>query len=229
MMSPRVTMTLFAGLMLGACSSKPAGLSTADQGPAMPIDHAGIGPASSASARVQRMSVSQLRGALPVVLGNDLAGAPITWRINGKPGLDQMGESLGEADYIERTQDDLEPSPLYLKFVNDAARDACARAVVADYGRPTKSARSLLRQVELGDTVATAATAVDSNLRYLKLRFHGVKVDAADVSSIADLRTAFSAAVKASAGSSTPTEANVKEGWRTVCVALLTAPEFHLY
>jgi hypothetical protein len=77
--------------------------------------------------------------------------------------------------------------------------------------------------------VASNKANVDANLRYLKLRFHGVKVADSDDVPIATLRKLFDDSVKAAAGTSTPTAAHVKEGWRTVCVALLQAPEYHLY
>ena len=62
--------------------------------------------------------------------------------------------------------------------------------------------------------------AVDDNLRYLKLRFFAEKVQPGDDAAIADLRALFDSAVKSAAGSQPPTQTHVKEGWRTVCVAL---------
>jgi hypothetical protein len=56
-----------------------------------------------------------------------------------------------------------------------------------------------------------------------------VKVADTDDFGIASYRKLFDDTVKAAAGSSTPTAANVTEGWRAVCVALLTAPEYHFY
>lgn len=66
--------------------------------------------------------------------------------------------------------------------------------------------------------------------RYLKLRFHGVKVAADDVQTLAPLRTLFDTVVtKAQGTSAQPTAAHVQTGWHAVCVALVTDPEFHIY
>jgi len=77
--------------------------------------------------------------------------------------------------------------------------------------------------------VATNRAGVDQNLSFLKLRFHGIKVAAGDDAPLAPLRKLFDDAVKGAAGTATPNATHVKEGWRTVCVALLMAPEYHLY
>jgi hypothetical protein len=143
-------------------------------------------------------------------------------------GFTARSATLGEPDYLSVVDENLEPSPLYLKFMGDAARDACTRTANADASL-AQAQRTLTRFVGLSDTTASHRAAVDENLRYLKLRFHGVKVAADDDAPIAGLRALFDAAVKGAAGTATPTQAHVKEGWRVVCVALLTAPEYHLY
>jgi hypothetical protein len=153
---------------------------------------------------------------LPVVLGGN------TWLINATNGFTARSATLGEADYLSVVDENLEPTALYLKLMSDAARDGCTRTATADAALAANQ-RVLMRFVSLTDTVATNPTAVDQNLRYLKLRFHGVKVDESDTASIARLRTLFDASV------SDTTQASVREGWRAVCVALLMAPEYHLY
>jgi len=196
-----------------------------------PVDHPPVTrPPTITSASSQRVSIAQLRGTLPVALGNDLSGNPVTWIYpNGKPGLDVVSLTLGEPNYIDTTEEDLSPSPLYLKFMDDLARDACDRVLTADYGRGAAADRSLLRFVDLADTASTNAAGVNQNLRYLKLRLHGVKIDDSDDTTIAPLRDLFARGVQGSAGSAAPTANDVKEGWRVVCNALLTAPEFHIY
>ena len=151
-----------------------------------------------------------------------------TWRVGTANGFNTRSATLGEPDYIGVVDENLEASTLYQKFMADMARDGCTRTANADAALAA-NARVLMRFVALNDTVTTNANGIDSNLRYLKLRFHGVKVAATDTTSIAGLRTVFSDAVRGAAGTATPTAAHVKEGWRAVCVALLTAPEYHLY
>jgi len=237
-MNSRCVIALFA-LAAAACSSSPddsAGknpsLGATDKGPAAPVDHPPVDPGKipNLSAAPQRVTIQSLRLSFPIALGTDDKGEPITWKLgDGSNGLDKMSDSLGEADFIDTTEDSVEPSPLYLKFMDDAARDVCNRALSADYARTDKSARVLLHGLEKNDTVATNPTGVDANLRGLKLRMHGVKVAEDDATTIEPLRSLFTTAVDKAAGGGTPAEADVKEGWRVVCVALLTAPEFHVY
>jgi hypothetical protein len=193
-----------------------------------PTDHPPLdAPITSAGNR--RLSVEQLRRSLPVVFGNDESGSPITWKIGSKNGLDDNSDTLGEADYINTTEDNLEPSPLYLKFVDDAARDVCNRRLTADLAEADGDKRVLYAKVQTTDTSASAGSAVDANLRHLALRFWGVKLADSDTTSTAGLHQLFDKAVESAAAGKTPTEAHVKEGWRAVCVALVTAPEFHIY
>lgn len=230
---------LAAGALLVACSEKPgstdenSGLQTKNEGPALPLDHPTITvPPPLYSANPQRLAVRQLRGSLPVVMGNELDGGVITWRTSNTTyaqGLDTYNDTLGEADFINVTEDNLEPSPLYLKFMDDAARDVCNRTLNADWQRTTAADRAFIRFVSNTDTYSTNPTGVDENLRYLKLRFHGIKVDAADDSEIAPLRKLFTDVTLASAGTGSVDLNDTKEGWRAVCVALLMAPEFHFY
>lgn len=234
---------------------QPAGpaLDVEDKGPVLPIDHppidgfgggtatgggaGGGGTTSDAgsgggdggvwvppeSAGTQRLSIRQLALSMPVVLGGN------TWMTNSTTqGFTARAATLGEPDYINVVDENLEPSALHLKFMGDAARDGCTRTANADAALAASS-RVLMRFVGPTDTVTSNRTSVDANLRYLKLRFHGVKVATNDTASLNGLRTVFDAAVRGAAGTATPTAAHVKEGWRSVCVALLTAPEYHLY
>ncbi len=244
------TSGLFAALfVVSACSSpvappKPQDptLNLGNVEPVMPLDHppiggvgggagggsgggsgGGGGTALSHSGGAQRLSVKQLRASLPVVLGGE------TWKIGMVNGFDTRSVTLGEPDYIVVVDENLEPSPLYVKFMNDMARDACNRAMVADVAETTMANRSIEKFVALTDTVASNKPGVDANLRYLRLAFHGMKVDTANDQPIAALRKLFDDTVKAAKGTGAVTQAHVTEGWRTVCVALLTAPEYHLY
>ncbi len=216
---------LAAGLVLFACKGAPADgtVATTPQGPGLPVDHPPVDLASQLSTQTGRLTLPQLRASLPVLLGNDAAGKPISWTVGQAEGLTAFASTLGEADWLVVTEDNVEPSPVYLKFLDDAARDVCNKALVADSGRAAAASRVLLRHVEKGDTVASNPTAVDRNLRYLKLRFHGVKVADADTASLDGYRALFA---KVSAAG---TEAAVREGWRAVCVALITSPELNFY
>lgn len=183
----------------------------------------GGGDAAQLSAGSQRLSVRQLAQSLPVVLGGN------TWMIGAANGFNTRSATLGEPDYLNVVDENLEPSLLYQKFMADMSRDGCTRAANADAALAQNN-RVLMRFVGLTDTVTSNRAGVDANLRYLKLRFHGVKVAPSDAASLAGLRTVFTDAVRGAMGTATtPTAAHAKEGWRAVCVALLTAPEYHLY
>ncbi|MFL5457110.1 MAG: hypothetical protein ACJ78X_11965 [Myxococcales bacterium] len=175
-------------------------------------------PAPSSRA-TRRVSIEMLRRSFPVVFGSDLDGEPITWTVGDQVGFDAFSRALGEPDYFDVVEANLDPSPLYLKFLDDAARDGCGKALAADAARPDPRRRALLRHANLSDI---AGAAIDRNLRYLRLRFHGIHVGSRDDGPIAGLRQLFANAVVANGGSTI-------EGWRAVCIALVTAPEFSLY
>jgi hypothetical protein len=197
------------------CQSGPGDGDTVDldttPGDGSPVfDHPSISPDDlpQRSAGTQRLSVAQLRGTFPVILGTDADGAPVEWLVEGQPGLDLMANSLGEADYIELTTDILDPSPLYAKFMDDAVRAMCGQASDADMDRPAEQ-RVLSRYAD-----------TEENLRYLYLRFLGVKIAEDDTTSTADLRAVYDAVAAA---------ADDQEGWYAVCVALGRSPELHVY
>ncbi|MEJ7732307.1 MAG: hypothetical protein WKG00_24260 [Polyangiaceae bacterium] len=226
--------TLLLCLWLPACAGDGPDPGTAlERGPGSPVDPLDhppveVPPASPVSAATKRLSVEQLRQTLPALMGEDKNGNPITWQDAQDPGLDVNAAALGEADYIYITADETSPGPLYVKFMDDAARSVCDQALEADQERPSAEARVLLRHVGFTDTAASKPAEVDENLRYLRLRFHGAWTPGDDAT-IAPLRTLFTDSVSALAGTSTPTEDQVIAGWRAVCVSLLTAPELHLY
>lgn len=241
-------------VVMGACTQAPVepaptvkdpSIVVTENGPALPFDHppllgGGAGGGSSgggaagggsggglvatgpASAGSQRLSVRQLATSMPIALGGSI------WQVGTANGFNTRSRTLGEADYIGVVDENLEPSSLFLKFMDDAAKDACTRTANADQTRAANQ-RVLYKAVSLTDTVATNRAGVDQTLAHLKLRFHGIKVATGDEATLAPLRKVFDDSVKGAAGTATPTAAHVKEGWRAVCVALLMAPEYHLY
>jgi hypothetical protein len=217
-----------------ACNKPGAttgGLTQTQDGPALPVDHPAIPNLGLVSASAQRMSVPQLMLTYPQLFGNQSDGGAITWMIGNTPGLVQMSDALGNPDFVNITAEDLSANPLYLKFADDAARDVCLKGLTADQAR-TGSSRQLLPYVSNSDTFASNPSAINQNLAYLKLLFHGVKVDPGDAS-LQPLSALWSQVyTSASASSSNLTQGSpnaVFEAWRVVCVAMVTAPEFHIY
>jgi hypothetical protein len=103
------------------------------------------GPASAGS---RRLSTRQLMKSMETVLGGSI------WMVGGTNGFDARSRTLGEPDYIAVVDENLEPSALFLKFMDDAAKDGCTRAVTADQGRAANQ-RVLYKTVSLTDTVAS--------------------------------------------------------------------------
>ena len=217
-----------AAIAAFACSGSGDDSLVQGSGNAPPVDHPPI-QVQGTSASPRRLSTDQLRASLPIAFGNDATGAPITWKNGANPALanPDITRSLGEPDYIDTTDEALEPSVLYAKFMDDAARSLCSQGLDADATRTDAGQRALLRHVELGDTVESKAAGVDANLRYLVLRFHAVHVAEGDTATVAPLRELFTTVSRAS--TATDPKLRAREGWNAVCVALVTAPEFNLY
>ena len=196
-------------------------------GPGLPVDHPPVELAPT-SAAPKRLSVDMLQASLPIVAGDDAEGRPIGWTITrNNRAIDALsneglGGALGRPDYVQVTAEPALPTPLYGKLMDDMARDVCVKIIAADLARPDASRRTLARfaSLDAADGANTPA-AIGANLRYLKLRFLGQKVDDDDDRAIADLRTLY--AVASSDG------ADPRAGWTAVCVGLLVSPTFHLY
>jgi hypothetical protein len=193
------------------------------------IDHPPIDlPPESRSTK--RLTIDMLANSLPVVAGKNTDGEDITWKVKAfgqlYEALDQkvLGGTLGKPDYVSTTMEYTDPSMLYLKFMDDMARDVCMQMTIADQARTDAEDRVLVPLSTL-DKVGDEAS-IYANLRYLKLRFHGVKVADDDTESIALLKTLFDTVAETTSGD---TEARAREAWRTVCVGLFLSPEFHVY
>lgn len=184
----------------------------------------GGGPLPPPSRAVRRMRIDTLQAAMSKVAGNDVYGAPIEWKYNGKNGFSDgaFGKALGRPDFQSSTDESGVSSALYLKFVGDAARDICTQMAKNDQIRTDASTRSLFPKAPFDGTATEAQ--ITENLQYLVLRFLGLRV-AADHEMIAPLRDVYDAGVATAApGAQISAPA---EGWRGVCVALFESPLFH--
>jgi hypothetical protein len=98
----------------------------------------------------------------------------------------------------------------------------------------TGDAQVLMRYASATDTLDTNPTAIKQNLRYLYLRFFGRKIADSDDATIQPLLTVFQSVSTAAVTATNPDggAAHLKpaiEGWRAVCTAAFTSPDFHLY
>lgn len=222
-------------------SVTPGGARPADPGQGMPAWHPVIPLADptqndGVGRAPRRLNVSQLRAALLQAVG-------VIWREERRiltaeapsgsivdPNADMLeilAQTLGEPDYDQATQENLDPSATFSKLIGDAARKACRDGVVADLARPTAQ-RILLRYASERDTAAGAEAAVRRNLQYLTLRFwaRDVATDSPDVTALLGL---FRTASTAPAQGMTHPAGTPADGWRAVCIALATDPQFLTY
>ena len=173
-------------------------------------------PAAVRRAR-QRMSIDQLSETLTHVTG----GIGWTDIQGGEEGdlFEVFASSLGVPDYIEVTREDRSASALFHKFLDEAARYACSELVIRETsGEPVQS--YLMVHASPEDTVQTAPQAIDDNLRYLLLRYHGRKAHADDPALNA-WRWLFESVAHVSGSPAI--------GWRGVCVGLISHPDFYSF
>lgn len=240
--------------LLSACSATPVPPAKETAGKAvdvqpqaaMPDGHpeVPVGEPASNNDRVgrapRRLNVEQLRASL-------LAATGFTWvasrRVSDPDSptgfsllpdadmLEAFAATLGRPDYVTSTSESIEPAVTFAKLASDAARVACRTAVKADVENKSPPSR-IMRHAGAGDTRASNEAAVRKNLAYLALRFWGRKI-APDDPQLGALLTLFDKASTAPAS----TDANATkraaatpaDGWRAVCIAMATDPQFLTY
>mgnify|MGYP001338435646 CR=1 FL=1 len=154
------------------------------------------------------------------------------WKIPSEDGLGEvnaldqnvLGATLGRPDYLQVTHEPAAVDSLYIKLSDDMARNVCNNMISTDAVESDATKRELTRFIANDETQDNAA--INENLRYLTLRFHGRNVT--DDAGVSELRTVFDGAVASE--EDIPSGSTLAlEGWRTVCIALLKSPAFHVY
>lgn len=161
----------------------------------------------------RRMDIDQLEASILRVTGG------IGWTEGNKNQFEELARTLGKPNFVDLTSEDLEPSALFQKFLDDAARSVCGELVEADLAAPAAE-RQLMKHAGPDVTWKGAPNAVIENLRYLLLRYHGRSV-ASDAPELEPWRWLYEAAEHVAKDPST--------GWRTVCVGLIVHPRFYTY
>jgi hypothetical protein len=172
--------------------------------PAPPVNPAAV-PDGRAT---RRLTVDQLRRSIPQLFGGD--HWTLTYRGEEVDLFDALARTLGEADYVEVTQNNVDPNPLFQKFMDDMASQLCGKALQADAANRDLESRLILRHPD----------DVDANLRFLRLKFHGVWMAPGDDAGLAGLRKLHDDVKR---------DADEQAAWQAVCVALVTSPEFLAY
>ena len=168
--------------------------------PDMPQGHPDLPSLQIASRAPRRLSITQLERSLDVI-GNLPPGT-----VRLPPDL---AITLGRPDFNRVTEESLEPSPLFMKFMVDLGAFVCSS--LGDY-EPQRPATERLMTRYGGD--------VDQNLRFMLLRFTGIEGAAADAH-LVRLRAAYDRGAQSST--------RALGGYEAACIALFTSPEFLLY
>ncbi len=165
-----------------------------------------------------RMTVEQLARSIPVVTGGiswveDFGAGPIDI-------LEVLSPTLGAPDYLRVTEENLEPTLLIAKFLQDASHRICTRWASADAAAPAAE-RTLVTHE---DWSSLDEEEVRANLRRLQLRFYARRVPDGDDALVDPLYTLF-----VNASTTAPEARAAHDGWLAVCIAMMTDPEFVLY
>lgn len=166
--------------------------------------------------RLRRVDLDQLN---ELFLG---ATEGIYWSETGEVGgdnlLEELAGTLGVPDYALMTYEDLEPSLIFQKYLGDAARSICMQ--LAQREQSDGAAAVLLEDADLEDTWETAPEKIDANLSRLLLRFHGRSTEL-HPESLELWRWLFRSAHHVSEDTAV--------AWRTICVGLISHPDFYLH
>lgn len=155
--------------------------------------------------KARRISLQHLKTVIPRLFPK------LNWTSGNDNMFTKLSRTLGQADYIYQTQSHRTATPLFMKFMDDMAGQLCKKAIEADKKNDKANTRMILRHER----------SPDQNLRYLRLKFHTIYVPEDSTEGIKALRTVYD---KALAVTQDPHKA-----WHTVCVAMLSSPEFFAY
>lgn len=212
---------------------------------AVPEGHPTVPVADPASSNdhvgraARRMNVRQFREALRGATGqiwvarrtvSDPDSPSGTTTVPDADMLEVLSATLGRADYANTTRNSIDPGVTFAKLAGDAARYACGAAVRND-AMVARGERRIMREVEPDTTAASDREAVRRNISELALRFWGRTIAPGD-SQLDPLVRVFettSTLPAAREGTTMRAAATPSDGWRAVCVALATDPQFLTY
>jgi hypothetical protein len=129
----------------------------------------------------------------------------------------KLGSTLGVPDYIQVVQEELSPGAMFQKFLSDAARSVCTKLTQKEVEAPAAE-RVLMVHADPKATLESAPEAIEANLQMLLLRYHGYMA-APDDPALSPWRWLFQSVMHVTG--------SPVEGWRAVCVGLMTHPDFY--
>ncbi|MCB9663462.1 MAG: hypothetical protein H6732_05100 [Alphaproteobacteria bacterium] len=201
---------------------KPREVVTGDTRPAsgagdvtvLPERAVDVGTADQQGRPRKRMDIDQLAASLERVTGErwEEGSGDDTVQL-----FQRLAGSLGKPDYLSSTEEDLSPGLLFQKFLDDAATATCGRMV----GRELEATRRhFLDGLPASGDPAADPAATDAVVRRALLAFHGRRTVEGDEA--AEPWLWLVREVHAQTGSAT-------KAWRTLCVGLVTHPDFGTY
>lgn len=219
----RLLPILILGGLLSACTTEPADPVV----PGLPdplvdrLDPLGGGqlmpepPAANEGIRNRRrMDLDQLQAAISTATGG------IYWGLDeGRNNFNTLSQTLGKPDYLDITTEDLSPNMLFQKFLGDAARNICEQLIDRDL-QSAPADRVFMLHVAATDTLESNPDGVEDNLRYLLSRFHSSQIESGS-----HLLNPWTWLFE----SSLHVTNDPASAWRTVCVGLITNPDFYSY
>jgi hypothetical protein len=165
----------------------------------------------------RRMDIDQLDRSLRAVTGG------IGWEDgSGRNQFERYASTLGVPDYAQNTIEDRDVSVIFLKFLDDASRNVCQRLMRRE--EEGMEERTFLVHASPTDVLPANRSAIDENLAYLLLRFHGHMLEPT-APEIERWRTVFEASSADPMGG----EPSAMRGWNAVCVGLINHPDFYTY
>ncbi|MCS6856698.1 MAG: hypothetical protein NZM37_03210 [Sandaracinaceae bacterium] len=179
----------------------------------------GLGPGRP----LKRLDIDQLEASIERATG-------LRWvDYSNHSQFQRFRSTLGIPDFFASTKEDLEVSPLFLKFLDDAARSVCANLINQEWRR-SESERIFLTEAKKEDTTeqADGRDRIAKNLAYLIERFHGrsLALQAAELQSWLNL---WKKAYETSRTNGNNQENAARSAWQAMCVALLVHPDFYTY
>lgn len=203
----------------GAVSSESEMSSASEPTPSSPpaapeVSSTAIGegdarPSPEATHRsIKRMSIAQLRRSMEAVSGG------VEWSTPDESYWDIYGDTLGVADHQTRLRDNLDPSIMFQKFLDDAAVHTCREWLEREAEGWDR------RFFTAAEPDEVERDAVRANLVHLRRLMHG-RQSTVDDAIITGLENVFDTVL---VRTDDPLAA-----WKTVCVGLFTHPDFYAY
>ena len=175
----------------------------------------GTGPARA----LRRMDIDQLDESIFVATG-------LRWEVGTTNQFTRFRSTLGVPNFSTSTHEDLDVSPLFLKFVDDAARSVCTRLLDQETAMGA-TGRVFLVHADAASRLPADQAAIDQNLRMLLARFHGRVIEPGS-DELTPWRGLWSSSLALTRDATSGAE-DGETAWRTVCVAVTAPPEIYTY